>query len=139
MLESVYDFPRARIATTVRRLLDAEEFAFMNRAAVDQALERYRSSSSDPFRISPTSKANTPPRREMAAVLWSAPRTSAFHTGTPAYVRRRRGQIHIASPDAIPRSVLFHVQRLRQVRETGHDDRQEDADAGAYGDDPRTC
>ena len=41
VLESVYAFPRARIATTVRRLLDAEEFAFVNRAAVGRALERY--------------------------------------------------------------------------------------------------
>ncbi len=47
VLESVYAFPRARIATTVRRLLDAEEFAFMNRAAVGQALERYARGKAD--------------------------------------------------------------------------------------------
>ena len=41
VLESVYAFPRARIATTVRRLLDAEELAFVNRAAVGRALEHY--------------------------------------------------------------------------------------------------
>ena len=47
VLESVYDFPRARIATTVRRLLDAEEFAFVNRAAVARALDRYTNGPAD--------------------------------------------------------------------------------------------
>lgn len=47
VLESVYAFPRARIATTVRRLLDAEEFAFANRTAVCQALERYANGKAD--------------------------------------------------------------------------------------------
>ena len=47
MLESVYAFPRARIATTVRRLLDAEELAFTNRTAVGQALERYANGKGD--------------------------------------------------------------------------------------------
>lgn len=47
VLESVYEFPRARIATTVRRLLDAQEFAFTNRTAVRQALERYATGKAD--------------------------------------------------------------------------------------------
>ena len=47
VLESVYDFPRARVATTVRRLLDAEEFAFVNRAAVARALDRYTNGPAD--------------------------------------------------------------------------------------------
>ncbi len=47
VLESVYAFPRARIAMTVRRLLDAEEFAFMNRAAVARALEHYTRGKAD--------------------------------------------------------------------------------------------
>ena len=47
VLESVYGFPRARIATTVQRLLDAEEFAFSNRAAVGRALERHANGKAD--------------------------------------------------------------------------------------------
>ena len=47
VLESVYSFPRARIATTVRRLLDGEEFAFVNRPAVVRALEHYTKGKAD--------------------------------------------------------------------------------------------
>ena len=47
VLESVYSFSRARIAATVRRLLDAEEFAFVNRPAVVRALEHYTRGKAD--------------------------------------------------------------------------------------------
>ena len=47
VLESVYQFPRAGIARTLRRLLDAQEFAFMNRAAVRQALDSYTRGQAD--------------------------------------------------------------------------------------------
>ncbi len=47
VLESVYAFPRARIVMTLRRLLDADEFAFAHRAAANRALERYAGGKAD--------------------------------------------------------------------------------------------
>ena len=47
MLLAAFRITRTRIATTVRRLLDAEEFAFVNRLAVVRALERYTKDKAD--------------------------------------------------------------------------------------------
>ena len=41
VLSSAYDFPRRRIAQTLRRLLHGTEFTFANRAAVNAALDSY--------------------------------------------------------------------------------------------------
>ena len=47
VLSSVYGVPRAAIIETLRRLLDAEEFAFLDRAAVTSALNDYEGGSAD--------------------------------------------------------------------------------------------
>lgn len=47
VLESVYEFPKARIAETLLRLLDAEEFAFANRPAVVRAVASYQKGAAD--------------------------------------------------------------------------------------------
>ena len=47
VLDSVYQVPRPAIIETLRRLLDAEEFAFLDRAAVAGALEGYERGSAD--------------------------------------------------------------------------------------------
>ena len=47
VLDSVYKLPKSKIMETLRRLLDAEEFAFINRVAVAQALESYRKGKAD--------------------------------------------------------------------------------------------
>ncbi len=41
VLRSVYEFAKADIVTTFRRLLTAEEFAFVDRRAVSQSLDSY--------------------------------------------------------------------------------------------------
>ena len=41
VLSSTYNLSRARIAQTVRRLLEGTEFTFVNRAAVNAALDSY--------------------------------------------------------------------------------------------------
>ena len=41
VLSSAYNLPRARIARTLRRLLEGTEFTFVNRAAVNAALDSY--------------------------------------------------------------------------------------------------
>lgn len=41
VLDSVYELPRARVAETLRRLLDGNEFAFANRTAVTRAVTCY--------------------------------------------------------------------------------------------------
>ena len=46
-LSSVYEVPKAAITDTLRRLLDAEEFAFFDRAAVAGALNGYEAGSAD--------------------------------------------------------------------------------------------
>ena len=47
VLGSVYEVPKAEIIETLRRLLDAEEFAFLDRAAVAGALNGYEGGSAD--------------------------------------------------------------------------------------------
>ena len=47
VLSSAYQVPKAEIIETLRRLLDAEEFAFLNRAAVAEALSAYRDGTAD--------------------------------------------------------------------------------------------
>lgn len=47
VLRSVYELAKADIVTTFRRLLTAEEFAFMDRRAVSQSLESYTNGSAD--------------------------------------------------------------------------------------------
>ena len=47
VLSSVYAVPKAAIIETLRRLLDAEEFAFLDRAAVAGALNGYEGGSAD--------------------------------------------------------------------------------------------
>ena len=47
VLSSAYDVPRAAIIDTMRRLLDADEFAFLDRAAVTEALNGYKTGSAD--------------------------------------------------------------------------------------------
>lgn len=47
VLRSVYEFAKADIVTTFRRLLNAEEFAFVDRRAVSQSLESYANGSAD--------------------------------------------------------------------------------------------
>ena len=47
VLSSVYEVPKAAIVETLRRLLDADEFAFLDRAAVTGALNGYESGSAD--------------------------------------------------------------------------------------------
>ena len=47
VLDSVYEVPKAAIIKTLRRLLDAEEFAFLDRTAVAAALNDYESGSAD--------------------------------------------------------------------------------------------
>ena len=47
VLESVYEVPKAQIVETLRRLLDAEEFAFLDRAAVAGALNGYEGGNGD--------------------------------------------------------------------------------------------
>ena len=45
VLRSVYEFAKPDIITTFRRLLTAEEFAFVDRRAVSQSLESYANGS----------------------------------------------------------------------------------------------
>ena len=47
VLDSVYDVPKETIIQTLRRLLDAEEFAFLDRAAVAGALDGYEHGRAD--------------------------------------------------------------------------------------------
>ena len=47
VLDSVYEVPKAEIIETLRRLLDAEEFALLDRAAVARALNGYEGGSAD--------------------------------------------------------------------------------------------
>ena len=47
VLSSVYDVPRDEIIETLRRLLDAEEFAFLDHAAVAGALNGYEGGNAD--------------------------------------------------------------------------------------------
>lgn len=47
VLGSVYDVPKARISATLRHLLEADEFAFLNRAAVATALNAYENGSAE--------------------------------------------------------------------------------------------
>ena len=47
MLDSAYEVPRPVIIETLRRLLDAEELAFLDRAAVAGALVGYERGSAD--------------------------------------------------------------------------------------------
>ena len=47
VLNSVYEVPKAEIIETLRRLLDAEEFAFLDRATVAGALNGYEGGSAD--------------------------------------------------------------------------------------------
>ena len=47
VLKSAYGLSRQEIVATLRRLLDAEEFAFMNRAAVSRALASYAGGKAD--------------------------------------------------------------------------------------------
>lgn len=47
VLSSVYEFGKTEIANTVRRLLSADEFAFIDRAAVGAALEAYTRGKAD--------------------------------------------------------------------------------------------
>ena len=47
VLDSVYEIPKAEIIETLRRLLDAEEFALLDRAAVAGALNGYEGGSAD--------------------------------------------------------------------------------------------
>ena len=47
VLGSVYEVPKAQIIETLRHLLGAEEFAFLNRAAVTVALTAYEGGSAD--------------------------------------------------------------------------------------------
>ena len=47
VLSSAYKVPKTQIIKTLRRLLDAEEFAFLNRAAVTGALTAYEEGSAD--------------------------------------------------------------------------------------------
>jgi predicted nucleic-acid-binding protein len=47
VLDSVYKLPKSKILETLQRLLDAEEFAFISRVAVAQALENYRKGKAD--------------------------------------------------------------------------------------------
>ena len=47
VLSSVYEVPKAAIIETLQRLLDAEEFAFLDRAAVAGALRGYEAGSAD--------------------------------------------------------------------------------------------
>lgn len=47
VLSSVYEVPKGTIVETLRRLLDADEFAFLDRAAVTGALNGYESGSAD--------------------------------------------------------------------------------------------
>ena len=47
VLGSVYDVPKAQIAATLRHLLEADEFAFLNRAGVATALNAYENGSAE--------------------------------------------------------------------------------------------
>ena len=47
VLRSVYEFAKADIVATLRRLLTGEEFAFVDRRAVSQSLESYANGSAD--------------------------------------------------------------------------------------------
>ena len=47
VLGSVYDVPKAQIAATLRHLLEADEFAFLSRAAVATALHAYENGSAE--------------------------------------------------------------------------------------------
>jgi len=47
VLSSVYKVPKTAIIETLRRLLDAEEFAFLDRAAVAGALNGYEGGGAD--------------------------------------------------------------------------------------------
>ena len=47
VLDSVYEVTKAEIVETLRRLLDAEEFAFLDRAVVAGALNGYEGGSAD--------------------------------------------------------------------------------------------
>ena len=47
VLSSVYEVPKAAIVDTLRHLLDAEEFAFLDRTAVAGALNGYEGGSAD--------------------------------------------------------------------------------------------
>ncbi len=47
VLDSGYGFSRTRVAETLRRLLDADEFAFMNRPAVVRAVASYETGAAD--------------------------------------------------------------------------------------------
>ena len=47
VLDSVFEVPKAEIIGTLRRLLDAEEFAFLDRAAVAGALNACEVGSAD--------------------------------------------------------------------------------------------
>lgn len=47
VLSSVYKVPRAEIIETLRHLLEADEFAFLNRSAVSEALNAYGDGSAD--------------------------------------------------------------------------------------------
>ena len=47
VLDSVYELPRSRVAETLRRLLDGNEFAFMNRTAVARAVACYEKGMAD--------------------------------------------------------------------------------------------
>ena len=47
VLDSVYEVPKAEITETLRRLLDAEEFAFLDRVAVAGALNGYEGGNAD--------------------------------------------------------------------------------------------
>ena len=47
VLETVYDFRRVEVVRTLRRLLAADEFAFMDRAAVAAAIAQYASGKAD--------------------------------------------------------------------------------------------
>ena len=47
VLDSAYGFSRARVAETLRRLLDAEEFEFIDRPAVVRAIASYETGDGD--------------------------------------------------------------------------------------------
>lgn len=47
VLDSVFNLPKSKIMETLRRLLDAEEFAFISRVAVAQALVNYKKGKAD--------------------------------------------------------------------------------------------
>ena len=47
VLDSAYGFSRARVAETLRRLLDAEEFEFIDRPAVVRAIASYETGNAD--------------------------------------------------------------------------------------------